>query len=60
MKKQLRGIALLLVGIQLILVAMIDPWIPVIGDVGRVLIPLLAFAVSVAGLVMVFTGRSDS
>ena len=60
MKKQFRGIALLLVGIQLTLVSMIDPWIPVIGDVGRILIPLLAFVASAAGLIMVFTDRSGS
>ena len=60
MQKQLRGIALLLVGIQLTIVSLIDPWIPVIGDVGRILIPLLAFAASAAGLIMVFTGQSDS
>ena len=60
MQKQLRGIALLLVGLQLMIVLLIDPWIPVIGDVGRILLPLLTFAVSAAGLIMVFTDRSDS
>lgn len=35
MKRLLQGIALILIGIQITLVCIIDPWIPMIGDVGR-------------------------
>lgn len=35
------------------ILALIDPWIPIIGDVGRVMIPILAVAAA-AGLVLVF------
>ncbi len=55
MKQQLRGIALILIGIQLAVYAVIDPWILILGgDVGRVLIPLASVAVSAAGLVLCF------
>lgn len=42
MKRWLQGIALILIGIQITLVCIIDPWIPVVGDVGRVMYPVLA------------------
>ena len=55
MKNQYRGIALILIGIQLAIFAVIDPWLPVLGgDVGRVLIPAASVAVSVAGLILCF------
>ena len=41
MKKQLQGIALILIGIQLAIYTIIDPWLPVLGgDLGRVVIPI--------------------
>ncbi|MDE7003876.1 MAG: hypothetical protein K2P08_05530 [Oscillospiraceae bacterium] len=59
MKRQLQGIALILIGIQLSLVCIIDPWIPVVGDLGRVMYPVLAAAASIAGLVLVFKQKGD-
>ena len=41
MKRQLQGIALILIGIQITLVCIIDPWIPMIGDVGRAMSVLI-------------------
>ncbi len=54
MKRQLQCIGLILIGIQITLVCIIDPWIPMVGDVGRVMYPVLAAAASIAGLVLVF------
>ena len=59
MRRQLQGIALILIGILFTLVCMIDPWIPFIGDVGRVIYPVIAAAASIAGLVLVFMGGND-
>lgn len=57
MKKQLRGIALILIGVQLAIFALADPWLLVLGgDVGRVLLPLLSVAVSIAGIILCFKG----
>lgn len=60
MKRQLQGIALILVGIQLSIVWLIDPWVPIIGDVGRAFIVFLAFAASAAGLFLSFTSGGGS
>ena len=55
MKKQLQGIALILIGIQLAIYTIIDPWLPVLGgDLGRVVIPILSVAVSIMGLIGCF------
>lgn len=55
MKNQLRGIALILVGIQLAVFTLADPWLLVLGgDVGRVLLPVTSLVVSVIGLVLCF------
>ena len=59
MKRQLQGIALILIGILFTLVCLIDPWRPVIGDVGRVMYPVITAAASIAGLVLVFKGGND-
>ena len=59
MRQQLQGIALILIGILFTLVCMIDPWIPMIGDVGRAMYPLIAAAASIAGLVLVFRRNAD-
>ena len=46
---------MILIGIQLAVYAVIDPWLLILGgDVGRVLIPLASVAVSAAGLVLCF------
>lgn len=61
MKNQLRGIALILVGIQLTIFTIIDPWLPILGgDFGRVLIPVLSVIVSVIGLILCFKNKGDN
>ena len=61
MKNQLRGIALILIGIQLAIFTIIDPWLPVLGgDVGRVLIPVMSVAASATGLLLCFRKKSGS
>lgn len=61
MKNQLRGIALILVGIQLTIFIIIDPWLPILGgDFGRVLIPVLSVIVSVIGLILCFKNKGDN
>ncbi len=59
MRQQLQGIALILIGILFTLVCMIDPWIPMIGDVGRAMYPVIAAAASIAGLMLVFRRNAD-
>ena len=59
MRQQLQGIALILVGIQIAIACVIDPWIPVIGDVGRVMCPVLSAAAGIAGLVLVFKHKNS-
>ena len=59
MRQQLQGIALILIGIQIAIVWIIDPWIPVIGDAGRVMYPVLSAAASIAGLVLVFRRKGN-
>lgn len=54
MKKQLQGIALILFGILLMLVALIDPWIPIIDDLGSDIVLWLGVAAGIAGLVFTF------
>ena len=54
MKKQLQGIALILFGILLMLVALIDPWIPFIDDIGSDIVLWLGVASGIAGLVFTF------
>ena len=60
MKNQFRGIALILIGIQLAIYSIIDPWLPILGgDVGRVLIPVASVIVSIIGLVLCFKNNSE-
>lgn len=60
MKNQLRGLALILIGIQLTIVAMIDPWILMLGgDVGRALIPVISMIASITGLFLCFKREKD-
>lgn len=60
MKNQLRGLALILIGIQLTIVAMIDPWILMLGgDVGRALIPVISMISSITGLFLCFKREKD-
>lgn len=55
MKNQLRGIALILIGIQLAIYTIIDPWLLILGgDFGRVMIPVMSVVVSIIGLVLCF------
>lgn len=60
MKNQYRGIALILIGIQLAIYTIIDPWLPILGgDVGRVLIPAASVIVSMIGLIMCFKNNGE-
>ena len=55
MKNQLRGIALILIGIQLATFTIIDPWLLILGgDFGRVMIPVMSVVISIIGLVLCF------
>lgn len=55
MKNQLRGIALILIGIQLAIFTIIDPWLLILGgDFGRVMIPVMSVVISIIGLVLCF------
>jgi len=61
MKRQLQGIALILIGIQLTMLEWVDlRMIPVVGhgvrDVGNIVIMLPAFVVSAVGLFLCFKG----
>lgn len=58
MKRQLQGIALILFGIfLLILGGIIDPWIPIVGDAGRVLVWILTGVSEAAGLILALRGE---
>nr|WP_325240358.1 hypothetical protein [uncultured Oscillibacter sp.] len=55
MKNQLRGIALILIGIQLAIFTIIDPWLPILGgDFGRIMIPVMSVVASITGLILCF------
>lgn len=51
MKKQIQGLALILFGILLVLIAMVDPWIPIIEAVAQTLLLLVGFVSGIVGLV---------
>ena len=55
MKNQLKGIAFVLFGILLLLVALIDPRIPVIDDIGSDIILWLGLASGIVGLAFAFS-----
>ena len=59
MKNQFRGIALILIGIQLAIYSIIDPWLPILEDVGSVLIPVASVIVSMIGLILCFKNKGD-
>lgn len=60
MKNEFRGIALILIGIQLAVFTIIDPWLPILGgDVGRILIPVASVAISIVGLILCFKRNDD-
>lgn len=50
MKKQLQGIAFILFGMLLALIATVDPWVPIVGGVQPLLL-LLAVILGIIGLV---------
>ena len=58
MKTQLKGIALLLFGILLMLFSIVDPWIPII-DVPSLLAWPSGLACGAAGLVLAFKKEKD-
>ena len=55
MRKQLQGIAFILFGMLLVLIAIIDPWIPIIDGAGQPLLLLLGLVMGVVGLVFSFS-----
>ncbi len=59
MNRQIKGIGLLLFGIQLVIFAVIDPWLPVLGNLGQVALPLLSLICGGAGLILCLKGRAD-
>lgn len=54
MKKQLQGIAFILFGILLALIAAVDPWVPIAGGVQTLLL-LLGLILGILGLVFSFS-----
>jgi len=52
MKKQLQGIALVLFGLLLVMIAVIDPWIPIIEDISFLWV--LGLASGIVGLIFCF------
>ena len=60
MENQLRGIALILIGIQLDFFSTLDLWLPILGEhIGRVLL-VMSLVVSVIGLWLCFKRKKDS
>lgn len=54
MRKTLQGIACILFGILLVLVRIVDPWIPIVGDFGLNIIFICGIISGVAGLLLSF------
>jgi len=52
MRKQLQGIGFILFGMLLVLIAMADPWIPVIDGATQPLLLLSGMVVGIIGLVL--------
>lgn len=50
MKRQVQGIAFILFGMLLALIAAVDPWVPIVGGVQPLLL-LLAVILGIIGLV---------
>ena len=60
MKRQLKGIALILTGIQLSIFSLIQlPWFPIVTPLAEELLPVFAVAFSAAGLALVFGNTDD-
>ena len=60
MENQLRGIALILIGIQLAFFSTLDLWLPILGGhIERVLL-VLSLVVSVIGLWLCFKRKKDN
>jgi len=54
MKNQLQGIALILFGILFVLVRIVDPWVPIVGDAGLTLLFCGGIVLGVIGVVLSF------
>ena len=55
MKKQIQGLALILFGILLMLLAIVDPYIiPIIGDIGSDIIIWIALVLGIIGVALNF------
>lgn len=51
MRKPLQGIAFILFGMLLVLIAVFDPWIPILDGAVQPILLLLGLAMGIAGLV---------
>ena len=60
MRKQLQGTGFILFGILLVLIAMVDPWVPVLGGVSQPLLLLLGLVMGIVGLVFLFQKDNGS
>ena len=60
MRKQLQGIGFVLFGSLLVLIAMIDPWVPVLGGASQLLLLLLGLVMGIVGLVFLFQKDNGS
>lgn len=52
--RQLRGIALLLFSIAILIYAILDPWMPIIGSPTSDFVGLVGLVCAIAGLALVF------
>lgn len=51
MRKPLQGIAFILFGMLLVLIAVFEPWIPILGSALQPILLLLGLAMGITGLV---------
>ena len=60
MRKPLQGIAFILFGMLLVLIAVFEPWIPILGSALQPILLLLGLAMGIAGLALSLSkDRSD-
>ncbi|MBD5084269.1 MAG: hypothetical protein HDT33_04185 [Clostridiales bacterium] len=52
MRKQLQGIAFILFGMLLVLIAMLDPWVPILDGAVQPLLLLLGLVMGIVGLAL--------
>ena len=52
MRKPLQGIAFILFGMLLVLIAVFEPWLPILGSALQPILLLLGLAMGIAGLAL--------